>query len=123
MLNRLIELRKSLRLNQEDFGTRLGVTKSTVSNWEKGKRIIPESTRRLMIKEFNVDPLWLDTGKGNMFSESEDAIMRLFDEVNFGDNEFHRNLFRAFSKFDKSEWDALESMIDKINAETKKQTD
>lgn len=122
MENRIKELRKSLRLNQESFGTKLGVKKSAVSKWEHGYPV-PDSAIRLMTKEFNANPDWLATGKGEMFNESDDTIMDLFRKVNFGDNEFHKNLFKAFAKLEESEWNALESIIAKINEETKKQTD
>lgn len=46
----LIELRKSLEMNQEEFGNYLGVAKSTVSYWENGgtpsgKRIMDVSSK------------------------------------------------------------------------------
>lgn len=46
----LIELRKSLEMNQEEFGNYLGVAKSTISYWENGgtpsgKRIVDVSRK------------------------------------------------------------------------------
>ncbi|MBL1224819.1 helix-turn-helix domain-containing protein [Enterococcus sp. BWR-S5] len=120
---RVKTLRKSLGLNQESFGEVLGVGKTAVSKWEHGVVEVPSYQVKLMSKEFNMNPDWFRTGVGEMFNKSDDIIMDLFRKVNFGDNEFHKNLFRAFAKFDESEWIALESIIDKINEETKKQTD
>lgn len=38
----VLEIRKSLNLNQEEFGKLIGVSKNTVYNWESGSKI-PES--------------------------------------------------------------------------------
>ncbi|MEK5231972.1 helix-turn-helix transcriptional regulator [Lysinibacillus sp. FSL K6-0232] len=64
---RIKELRKILSLNQEDFGERIGLTKSSVSNIEKGLRNVTEQHIRLLVNAFNVNENWLRTGEGEMF--------------------------------------------------------
>lgn len=68
---RIKELRKSLSLNQEDFGERIGLTKSSVSNIEKGLRNVTEQHIRLLVNAFNVNEQWLRTGEGEMFIQPE----------------------------------------------------
>ena len=41
---RIKNLRKNISMSQEELGQRLGVGKSTVSEWENGKRGIPIDT-------------------------------------------------------------------------------
>ena len=60
MKERFKMLRLSLKLSQEEFGRRLGVTKSTVSRWISGdvKRIQEETLSRLnALLGYNIDPI------------------------------------------------------------------
>ena len=68
MINkRLIELRKKLGLNQRDFGNRISIVKSGVSNMESGIRNVSDRTIKMICQEFNVNEKWLKTGEGYMF--------------------------------------------------------
>lgn len=54
----ILELRKSLNLNQEEFGKLIGVSKNTVYNWENGSKI-PESKitilKNVLNKNHNIE--------------------------------------------------------------------
>lgn len=70
MNERIKLLRQHLEMTMEEFGAKLGVTKTTISRWEKGERAISEQTVKLLCNEFNVNEDWLRTGTGgdeNMF--------------------------------------------------------
>lgn len=72
MNKRLIFLRKNLgKMNQENFGKHLGVTKSAISNMETGRFGITDTMVKLICTEFNVNESWLRTGEGEMFAEPE----------------------------------------------------
>ena len=63
---RIKKVRKLSGLKQELFGQQLGVSKSSVINYETGKRI-PDALFLIRILEnFNVDPIWLMLGTGDM---------------------------------------------------------
>lgn len=51
----ILELRKSLNLNQEEFGKLIGVSKNTVYNWENGSKI-PESKITILNRVSNKHP-------------------------------------------------------------------
>lgn len=67
---RIKELRKALKLSQESFGNAIGLTKSSISNVEKGVRNVTEQHIKLLSTAYNVSELWLRTGEGEMFIES-----------------------------------------------------
>ena len=73
MNERLIYIRKTLDLTQEQFGNRLGVTRAAISRLESGGRNITEQMIMSICREFNVNEEWLRTGKENLkpFNESE----------------------------------------------------
>lgn len=54
MGEQLKRLRKSMKLSQEKFAERLGMSKDTIYNYEKGKTSIPHDLVKRLCKEFNV---------------------------------------------------------------------
>ncbi|MCI5872390.1 MAG: helix-turn-helix domain-containing protein [Roseburia sp.] len=119
---RVKEIRKSLNLTLEKFGERIGVGKSTISDLENGRRSLSEHMTKSICREFCVDYIWLTTGEGEMFVESDDDIMESIDRIMMGENEFHKNLFKTFARLDEDELIALERIIDKF-IEVKKEKD
>ncbi|WMJ88900.1 helix-turn-helix domain-containing protein [Anaerocolumna sp. MB42-C2] len=114
MNERLKDLRKFLNLNQEDFGKRLGVGKTAISKLEKGENNLTDSMVKLICKEFNVDYIWLTTGKGEMFIEPDIDAMEIIDRIMTGENKFHKDLFKTFAHLDEEDLLALERIIDKF---------
>lgn len=119
---RVKEIRKSLGLTLEKFGERVGVTKQTMSRIENGVNNLTEQMTKSICREFGVDYIYLTTGDGEMFVESDDDIMESIDRIMMGENEFHKNLFKTFARLDEDELTALERIIDKF-IEVKKEKD
>ena len=113
---RLKALRTELGFSQEEFGKRLGVTKSAISKLEKNERGITEQMIKLICKEFKVDYIWITTGKGEMFIEPDFDTMETIDRIMTGENKFHKDLFKTFASFDEEDLLALERIIDKFIA-------
>lgn len=61
-------VRKNLEMTGEQFAARLGVGKSALSMIETGKSALSERNKNILVQELNVNPDWLDTGKGEMFN-------------------------------------------------------
>lgn len=114
MNERLKKLRKTLKLSQDAFGERIGMSGGGISLLEMGKRNITEQNVKSICREFNVDYIWLTTGEGEMFIDSDDDIMESIDRIMSGENEFHKNLFKTFARLDENELSALETVIDKF---------
>ena len=82
---RITLVRKSLKLSQTAFGEKLGVSRGVINNIDLN--IVDASTKPLLLqqicKEFNVDPYWLETGKGEMFlpMDTEDELMAFAREI------------------------------------------
>ncbi len=67
MNNRLLELRKTLKLNQVNFGSKINLKGNSISDLEKGKNKISERTIADICREYNVNEKWLREGTGSMF--------------------------------------------------------
>lgn len=69
--SRVKELREALKLNQEEFGNAIGLSKSGISNIENGIRNVTEKHIKLICHEFPVSENWLRYGQGEMFVQPE----------------------------------------------------
>jgi phage repressor protein C with HTH and peptisase S24 domain len=61
-------IRKRLGLTQEQLAQRLGVGKTALSMIETGKARLSTRNKNILVQELNVNPLWLESGKGEMFN-------------------------------------------------------
>ena len=68
MGDRVKLIRKSLGMTQEQLAQRLGVGKTALSMIETGKARLSARNRNLLVQELNVNPEWLESGKGEMFN-------------------------------------------------------
>lgn len=66
MKSRIKLVRKESKLNQEDFGKRIRIGKTSVSKLENGENNPSEQTILLICQEFGISEKWLRTGVGDM---------------------------------------------------------
>ena len=69
MRERLKLIRKELGMTQEMLAQKLGIGKSALSMIETGRAALSERNKNILVQELNVNPEWLETGKGSMFFE------------------------------------------------------
>ena len=79
-------LRKSLKLTQEEFGKRIYVSQSLLTEIELGHRKVNNRTIQLIVSEYNVNKDWLLTGNGGMFFApppeiKKDQLLKIFNEL------------------------------------------
>ena len=68
MGERLKLTRKTLGLTQEQLAQRLGVGKTALSMIETGKSRLSSRNRNILVQDLNVNPSWLESGRGEMFN-------------------------------------------------------
>lgn len=108
---RLKEIRKSLGLTLEKFGSRIGVGKTAISKLEHDQCSITDQMRKSICREYNVSEEWLVNGTGEMFSkvDREDQIMRWAASVLKEDSASFRKRFVAMlSSLRDEDWIFLE---------------
>jgi len=86
MKDRIRKIRTSMGLNMEQFSNCLGISASTVSLLESGKRKPSFQLIKSMCREFHVNEEWLTKGEGEMLvSNRFDKLDALCDEYHLGD--------------------------------------
>jgi len=68
--NRLKEIRKSLKISQSDFASKIGLAQSGYSQIETGENTLTEQNIKLICLIYNVNESWLRSGKGEMFNHN-----------------------------------------------------
>lgn len=72
MGDKLKLIRRALGMTQEQLAQRLGIGKAALSMIETGKAGLSSRNRNILIQELNVNPEWLDGGRGEMFNAEPD---------------------------------------------------
>ena len=72
---RVLEIRKTLKMTLEEFGGKLGVTKTTISRIEKGVNNLTDQMATAICRTYNVNYDYLVNGDGDMFSNLPQTIL------------------------------------------------
>ena len=109
---RIKDVRNSLGLTLEKFGEKLGVTKTAISRIEKGERSLTEQMTKSICREFSVDYMWLTTGEGEMFVESDDDFFERIDRIMAGENESRKNMIKTLLYASDADIEAFDRLVD-----------
>lgn len=126
MNERVKELRKALGLSGEKFGERLGVTRSAISDIERGRNSLSEGNILSICREFNVSEEWLRNGNGEMFIETktDNELFKWAGKVlGSKDMTFRKAFVNALSKLSEDDWEKVEkfarNLIDTVDTQKK----
>lgn len=103
-------LRKSLGLSQEQFGEKLGVSKTSISLLESNKTTLSRQLRLAILREFNVNPDWLDNGNEPMFNRittNKQLMEFITDVARSQDSDIRKQILLKLSKLSPEQWDSI----------------
>ena len=109
---RVKEVRKTLGLTLEKFGDRLGIKKAAVSKIEKGENSLTDANIKAICREFSVDYMWLTTGEGEMFVETDDDFFERIDCIMAGENETRKNMIKMLLYASDDDIKAFDRLVD-----------
>lgn len=110
MNNRLKAVRKKLRLSQDDFAQKIGVTASAVSRLESGAINFTEQTLKSICREFHVSYDWLKDGTGDMFEMLPESLV---DELaqEFDLDDLDRRIILGYLRLSESDRAAIKRYV------------
>ena len=117
MKERFKMIRNALKLSQDEFGEKLGLTRGAIANVELGRTEAKPLFISLVCSTFNVNETWLRTGEGEMFnalSMDEQLAFYLGTILSEQGDTFKKRLIAALSALDESEWSAVEAFARKL---------
>lgn len=110
---RIREVRKALGLTLEKFGEKIGMKKNSVSQLENGKNSVTERVVKAICRECNVDYMWLTTGDGEMFIDTDDDFIERIDRIMAGEDEARKSLFKFMLELSDEDIAALDRLMKK----------
>lgn len=108
---RVREIRKSLGLTLEKFGEKLGVKKNAISQIETGRNSLTDQMTKAICREFCVDYIWLTTGEGEMFVDSDDDFIEKIDRIMAGENLARKNMIITAVTANDEYIEALDQLV------------
>ena len=121
MIDRIKYVRSALGLTQEQFASKIGLSRNYVAKIEIGNREPSDRTISDICREFGVSETWLRTGAGEPFAPPSraDEMGRLVKSLMADKPEaFRTRLITALLRFDADgpEWQLLEDIYNSISA-------
>lgn len=118
---RVALIRAELGLSMEKFGEKLGISKQSVYKIEKGENNPSDQTLKLICNEFNVDPFWLEDGKGEMFTAIPESIIDvLVDEFKLDD--YDRLIIKTYLEASDEQQKAIKDFLLTLAENAKKKS-
>ena len=113
---RIKEVRNACGLSQDEFANKLGLkSRGKIANLESGNTEADKEFKNLICSTFNVDPEWMETGKGNMFSEltrDEQIVDFIAHVLKDKEESFKKRYISMLSKLDEDGWEALKQVAE-----------
>lgn len=107
---RVKEVRKSLKMTLEEFGSKVGVAKQTISRIENGINNLTDQMAKSICREYNVNYDWLVSGEGEMFSDLPQTVL---DELckQYDCDATDRSMIEEYLKLDATSRKVLKDYI------------
>ncbi|WP_428817136.1 helix-turn-helix domain-containing protein [Clostridium butyricum] len=111
--DRIYLLRDRLQLSQDAFGSKIGVTKYSISSYEKGKNTVKDRVIADICREFNVNEEWLRNGSEPMFVKtSNELVDQIASKYNFSIAE--KQALQAYVELSDSDREKISELIQNI---------
>lgn len=126
MRDRIKILRKTLGLNQTEFGNRLGMSRWAIVNIELDRAPIKPLLIDLICSTFGANKEWLVSGTGPMLADHsrDDQIMDFVSSAMSGESDnFKRRLLSVLARLGEDQWEMLEHYLKELVAPPESPTD
>lgn len=119
---RVRKLREHLGYTQDEFASKLGLTRNFISLVETGQRILSDRSFLSIVREFGVDENWLRTGEGEMLRpvSRDTELAAFFGNLQSSTPDFRHQLISVLSRLTVDEWAMLERKAKELLAEIQK---
>lgn len=109
-------LREQLKMSQEEFGNKMSMTRSGLSNIENGVRRVSDRHILLVVTQFGVNETWLRTGEGEMFVhvDPDEELAYLLGALAADGDAFKTKFITAMAKLDDEQWALVEKFVSEM---------
>ena len=104
MHERVKHVRKTLELNQTEFGIKIGLKQRTIADIESGRNTLTERNFEAICRVFNVKPEWLRNNIGEMFMPQRKSQYLDLLVAEYGLNDEHKKLIESILELPPEIW-------------------
>lgn len=109
--DRIKIIRENLGLSQAEFGEKISLERSAISLIERKQRNATDRFIKDICREFGVDYIWLTTGEGEMFVDSDDDFIEKIDRIMAGEDDARKNIFKFMLSLNDDDIAALNRLM------------
>lgn len=114
--DRVREVRNALNLTQKEFGQKITLAQTYLSQIENGDRDVTEKIFKIICLQFSVNEKWLRTGVGEMFIEDDNVLLsQLSKQYNLDD--FSRKFIETYINLPESHRAVIKSFASALAVE------
>lgn len=113
--NRIKSIRLNEKLTQEEFGSKLNMSRDKIFNIESGRKIIKSDDIEKFCSTFNINEEWMISGKGNMYKTSDKSKKILDNLHKLSESELFNNAVSKLSELNEEELEVVSNLIDLLS--------
>ena len=113
---RIRMVRKLQNMSQTEFAKEISISATSVCQLEKGHFNISRTTKHILCQRFRINPVWLETGEGEMYASGDTAESVVPDLVQIlNDNQGLLNALKtAMDVFSVEDWKKLNTFVEAL---------
>lgn len=114
---RFKELRKALKLKQNELAKALKISQGHTSDIENGRKAVSDQIIEILVLKYNVNASWIREGRGEMFKkmnrkeEISNFAVEIFREE---EDSFKNRLVSVLASLNENEWEVLENIAKRL---------
>lgn len=114
--NRILQVRKENDLSQDDFGKKIGLSRSIIGCYEKNLRNVSDRAIRDICINFNINEDWLRYGKGEKYliPKEIDELSKALVDISVSDNIKLQSIASKLLNLDDKYLNLIEDLIDAL---------
>lgn len=120
--NRIKTVREALSLTQEEFASKIGISRGALSKLESEQNNPSTRTLKLICREFGVASRYLFQGQEPMFAPKEKSVRDKIDRLLNGDNAFVKSVFIELADLSEQEWEVLYGFVKRVLEKTEEKS-
>lgn len=117
MNKQIKELRKILNITQEEFSSKIGLSRNFIAQIETGTKSPSDRTVSDICRVFNVNRDWLQTGSGDIFKHPEDEVATIVSDLLEEDNPMYdliKSIMKTYQKLDAKSKKTIEDFAEDL---------
>lgn len=117
MNERIKTLRKKLNMTQDEFSSKVGLSRNFIAQLETGAKAPSDRTIKDICRTFNVNEEWLRTGNGQPTlkrTRSQEIGNFASEIMQLPDENIKKRLVDALAKLDERDWETIAKIADNL---------